>query len=443
MVYRIICAILLLSQNSVANVVGSDIQNFNPTTNGLDFVTVQSSETLTPGVFNFGFFLNYAVNTMPNYVDVNTSSRTDFEDSLTSGDLNFGVGLTRNWDFGASFPRVFAQTSDDNNNVYAGEVTQTGLTEIRINTKYRFLGDEKGGFATVLTMNLNRVENNPFTGSDPGPTWNLEGVYDWTKGPWAYAINGGFRSRDPGTQIVNVPIQPYEDSVIVSAAASRYLDKYDLKMIGEIFGGFPIDSTSATTDRELSSLELLLGVKKDLRHDLALHAGAGTELYQGSSSADWRVYTGVNWNVGPVWGKQTEAEDKDARQLDKAVSYYGSTPSTTSEKFLVGDVLFAYDSANLSEDFKEVLNDLAKYVLSGKFKSLQVEGHTDSVGAEAYNQGLSGRRAQSVVDYLTTTAGLPADKVSAVGYGESRPVAENSNYQGRAKNRRVEFNITR
>ena len=91
MVYRIICAVLLMSQGAVANVVGSDIQNFNPTTNGLDFVTVQSSETLTPGIFNFGFFLNYAVNTMPNYVDVNTSSRTDFEDSLTSGDLNFGV----------------------------------------------------------------------------------------------------------------------------------------------------------------------------------------------------------------------------------------------------------------------------------------------------------------------------------------------------------------
>lgn len=432
--------ILLFVLKASANVVGSDIQNFNPTTNGIDFVTVQSSETLGVGIFNFGYFLNYAVNTMPNYVRTSDQSRTDFKDTLLGGDINFGVGLKPNWDFGISFPQVYSQTNSDSKNVFSGEVSQTGLTEIRVNTKYRFFGDEKGGLAAILSANFNHVENNPFTGDNPGPTWNIEGAYDWMSDKWAYGVNAGYRKRDPGTQIPGIPIEPYEDSFILSGAASRYLQRWDLKLIAEIFGSFPVDSTSATTDRELSTTELLLGAKKDIRHDLALHFGGGTELYHGSSTADWRVYTGINWTMGPLWGRR---DDGDARPLDKSVSYFGSSPVTTSEKFLVGDVLFAYDSDAISEDFKAVLKDLAKYLQSGSLKQLVVEGHTDSVGSEAYNQGLSERRAASVVKYLTAEAGMNPKKLSSVGYGETRPVADNANYQGRAKNRRVEFNVQR
>src|SRR5690606_10741721 len=95
---------ILWSSTADANVVGADTQNFNPLTSGLDFVTVHSSETLQPGIINFGLFFNYAVNSLPNYEDVTTGSRTDFTDSLLSADLNFGVGIMKNWDFGVSFP---------------------------------------------------------------------------------------------------------------------------------------------------------------------------------------------------------------------------------------------------------------------------------------------------------------------------------------------------
>ena len=63
----ILALILMTGARARANVVGADTQNFNPTNDGLDFVTVHSSETLTPGVINFGFFINYAVNSLPNY----------------------------------------------------------------------------------------------------------------------------------------------------------------------------------------------------------------------------------------------------------------------------------------------------------------------------------------------------------------------------------------
>jgi OOP family OmpA-OmpF porin len=65
-----------------------------------------------------------------------------------------------------------------------------------------------------------------------------------------------------------------------------------------------------------------------------------------------------------------------------------------------------------------------------------VEGHTDNTGSDAYNQALSVRRANAVLKYLVD-AGVPASRLSAQGFGESQPVADNDTAEGRAQNRRV------
>ena len=73
-------SLLLLSlvacMRAQANVVGADTQNFNPTNDGLDFVTVHSSKTLSPGLLNLGVFVNYAVNSLPNYEDTTTDRKS-------------------------------------------------------------------------------------------------------------------------------------------------------------------------------------------------------------------------------------------------------------------------------------------------------------------------------------------------------------------------------
>jgi outer membrane protein OmpA-like peptidoglycan-associated protein len=435
--------ILLAAAYARANVVGSDIQNFNPTTNGIDFVTVQSSETLEPGIINFGFFLNYAVNSMPNYEEVTTGDRTNFDDTLLGGDLNVGIGLMKNWDVGFSVPQVYSQDSDANATVFQGEVSQTGTTEYRLNTKYRFRGDENGGIAFVGSINFDQVQDNPFAGTDPGPTFNFELAWDTTHSGNAYGVNVGYRKRDSGPQLVGIPIEPFDDQFIASAAISRLLPKWDLKLIGEIYGSFPLEKPDRTTDRDVSTMELLLGVKKDIRHDIALHAGGGTEVYHGSSSPDWRVYTGINWTIGPIW--QERAVGDEPQRLESAgTEFFASKPLTPTEKFVAGDVLFAFNSADLSPKFKEVLLQLVQYLKAPPgFKSLVVEGHTDSVGPEAYNLDLSQRRSASVVKFLTEEGGLDKSAVKSVGYGETRPIADNANFQGRARNRRVEFNVVR
>ena len=448
------CVLFGFSGSAWANVVGADTQNFNPITNGLDFVTVHSSETLKPGVINFGLFLNYAVNSLPNYEDKTTQTRTNFSDALLSSDLNFGVGLMRNWDVGLSVPMLLSQSVDSDVTAFHGQFAQTGLTEIRANTKYRFLGDDAQGMAVIASMNLNQIEDNPFQGSNAGPTFNLEVAADTTlANHWAVGVNAGYRFRQPGDKLALVPIEPLRDQVIASVAGSYLIPDMDLKFITELFGSYPTEDTALSSDRDLSTLEWLLGAKWDARRDVALHAGFGTQILHGTASPDWRIYTGINWVIGPLFAKSNSViyrvEDEPAGMEASSEEFYEENPYAyegaplKSETFRARDVLFEFNSDVVHPSAKKSLQQFVDYLLGpAGFKSLVIEGHTDSVGSDAYNQNLSERRARAVARILVQM-GLPVRKVKAVGYGESRPIADNGNYQGRAMNRRVEFQVSR
>lgn len=101
-------------------------------------------------------------------------------------------------------------------------------------------------------------------------------------------------------------------------------------------------------------------------------------------------------------------------------------------------VNFEFDQATLKPEGMAVLNGAAALLQQHERVVVEVAGHTDSVGSEDYNQGLSEKRANSVRDYLTSK-GVKASRLSARGYGESRPVASNDTEEGRTENRRVEL----
>jgi OOP family OmpA-OmpF porin len=99
-------------------------------------------------------------------------------------------------------------------------------------------------------------------------------------------------------------------------------------------------------------------------------------------------------------------------------------------------VRFAVDSAELTAEGRATLDELADTLTRLKFVSGTVIGHTDSTGAEAYNQKLSERRAQTAAAYLESK-GIAAGRLTASGAGESQPAADNGTSAGRAENRRV------
>lgn len=106
------------------------------------------------------------------------------------------------------------------------------------------------------------------------------------------------------------------------------------------------------------------------------------------------------------------------------------------------DILFDFDSYSVKNSVKNSLDGLAKALVENGDIKLKIDGHTDFIGTEQYNFNLSLKRANSIKKYLVTK-GVQANNISVEGYGKQNPVASNKTEQGRAKNRRVEFIISR
>lgn len=105
-----------------------------------------------------------------------------------------------------------------------------------------------------------------------------------------------------------------------------------------------------------------------------------------------------------------------------------------------GNITFDHDSAALNAQFFKVLNGVAAVLKEYEKTIIEVAGHTDSTGSDAYNQRLSERRAQSVAEYLQGQ-GIRSMRIITEGYGEQYPVATNETAAGRQQNRRVELTL--
>lgn len=129
--------------------------------------------------------------------------------------------------------------------------------------------------------------------------------------------------------------------------------------------------------------------------------------------------------------------------MDKCPDTPAGTPvdnsgCTLATEYKLENVNFAFDSANLTPSSGAMLDEAVKILKRHSDLKVEVAGFTDSIGADAYNEGLSHRRAQAVADYLIAH-GANASNITVKGYGESNPVASNDTEAGRALNRRVEL----
>ncbi len=115
-------------------------------------------------------------------------------------------------------------------------------------------------------------------------------------------------------------------------------------------------------------------------------------------------------------------------------------PPPAKRKLVLRGVNFDFDKSNIRSDARPILDEAVSTLKQESTIDVSVEGHTDSVGSDAYNQKLSERRARSVADYLTK-GGIAGKRLQTVGFGESQPVASNQTADGRAQNRRVELRV--
>jgi len=132
----------------------------------------------------------------------------------------------------------------------------------------------------------------------------------------------------------------------------------------------------------------------------------------------------------------TDAANLAAEDLQRQIDALEAEATDRGLVLTLGDVLFATGKSDVKVGATSNLNKLVVFLNKYPDRSVQIEGHTDNVGSEDSNQGLSQRRAESVKAYLVQQ-GIAGNRLSAVGMGENQPLADNGTQSGRQQNRRV------
>lgn len=173
-------------------------------------------------------------------------------------------------------------------------------------------------------------------------------------------------------------------------------------------------------------------------------AGAVAGLITGDGSMERKKRALQLAGVGALAGAGVGAYmDRQEARLRAELDRTGVSVTRVGDNITLnmpGNITFATDSADLNAGFYDVLNSVSLVVNEFEQTVIEVAGHTDSTGSDAYNQQLSERRARSVAAYLSTRDVL-YDRIIEVGMGEARPIADNETAAGRQQNRRVELTL--
>jgi outer membrane protein OmpA-like peptidoglycan-associated protein len=173
-------------------------------------------------------------------------------------------------------------------------------------------------------------------------------------------------------------------------------------------------------------------------------AGAVAGLITGDDSAQRKrqalIFAGVGALAGGGVGVYMDRQEMKLRQQLEGSGVSVTRIGDNITLNMPGNVTFAVDSSDINASFYGVLDSVALVLNEFNKSFVEVAGHTDSDGADSYNQALSERRAGSVVAYLTSRQ-VRADRLITVGGGEKYPVASNATPEGKAANRRVEITI--
>ncbi|MGO4220422.1 OmpA family protein [Lysobacter sp. TAF61] len=173
-------------------------------------------------------------------------------------------------------------------------------------------------------------------------------------------------------------------------------------------------------------------------------AGVAAGLLSGDDATERRQRALVGAGVGGLAGAAIgNYQDRQERALRDQMAGTGVDVVRDGNNITLNmpsGITFDFDKSNLKPEFYPVLDNVARTLQEYNQTIVEVAGHTDSVGSDAYNQKLSEQRANAVSGYLTGH-GLNRDRFIVVGAGETRPVASNDSESGRAQNRRVEITL--
>ena len=166
--------------------------------------------------------------------------------------------------------------------------------------------------------------------------------------------------------------------------------------------------------------------------------GAALGAFESSSYAGWGALIAAATAGGYCWAQGQGQEVMTLVEVEEEPMVPSVDPAPAETLRVELDVKFDFDRQVVKSESYADIRDVAEFMKQFPQTTTVVEGHTDAVGTEAYNQSLSERRAMAVREVLVNEFGIQPGRVDAIGFGEARPVADNDSEEGRAINRRVE-----
>jgi hypothetical protein len=253
----------------------------------------------------------------------------------------------------------------------------------------------------------------------PINTFNNEiGLSVNARGDRAYFASDRLSGTD--TDIYTFTLPEESRPVLVSYMSGRIFDSRNMKGLGAVMQ--LIDLLTEETVMEIKSQEgegdYFISLPTDRNY--ALNVSADGYLFY----SDHFTFSGLHSRTDPMV--------KDI-PMDRIM---------VGSSVVLNNIFFDSDSHELQQVSIAELNKVYSFLNQNPEVSVEISGHTDNTGSEAYNQALSEQRAQAVVDYLVGK-GISKDQLDSRGYGDRQPVEENSTEAGRAKNRRTELKIVR
>jgi len=173
-------------------------------------------------------------------------------------------------------------------------------------------------------------------------------------------------------------------------------------------------------------------------------AGAVAGMVTGSDAKERKkralIGAGIGALAGGGVGYYMDVQEQKLRQQLEGTGVSVTRIGDNITLNMPGNVTFRTDSSDLNGNFFQVLDSVGLVLKEYEKTIIEVAGHTDNTGEDAYNQALSERRARTVAQYLASK-GVMDQRIITVGAGESRPVASNATAEGRQANRRVELTL--
>lgn len=451
---------LLASSFHNAHAVSSiDVLGFKPATDHGFYLVTDGSRTLGQWNFHGGLTLHFSNDALV-LVDAGGNKIRDIVQEEFDIYLGAALGLLDwlNLGFGIGFVPYQAfitpATGVEDNGARMGE--------IHLDLKARLVNNENHpiGIAVVPFITFPTGSGSHFTGNGNvtgGGKLVLETARIGDR--FSAALNVGAQMRKE----TNLSVTTVIDDQFLYSAAANFAFSPTVELIGEVQGWTKFDDFFDEDYRPITGQGALRFFPNP---DVSVTVGGGARIHNGISAPMYRVFTTVAYvpeydhyepkeKPKPEPAPCPDADNDGVCDMDDRCptetgpgEAQGCPPApkvevdTDANKIAHQKIYFEFDSDEVKPVSKPILDETAAVLkVRPDITEVHLEGHTDSVGTDEYNQGLSERRAASVKKHILAQ-GVEPSRVRSSGKGEKEPIASNDTDSGRAQNRRVEFHIT-